>query len=95
MSLRPPTTLARQVQQRREIVLRSAGAADAAALRQLAELADRPLPAGPILLAASDGDVVAALSSRTGELVTDPFRASADLVQLLELRARQLRRLAA
>ena len=35
------------------------------------------------------------LSTVTGELVSDPFRATADLVDLLRLRAGQLQMLAA
>ena len=44
----------------------------------------------PVLLAESDGLLVAAVSTATGELVSDPFVAAADVVALLQLRARQL-----
>lgn len=43
-----------------------------------------------MLLAESDGAVVVALSTTTGDVVTDPFRATADLVELLRLRSTQL-----
>ncbi len=90
-----PAALARQVGGRSEIAIRSARPADVDEIRRLALLADRTVPAGPVLLAESDGTVVAALSTTTGEVVTDPFRATADLVELLRLRSTQLHGLAA
>lgn len=95
MSRRPPAPIARQVGERGEIGIRPAGPLDTAALRRLAELADRPLPAEPLLLAESDGEPVVALSTKTGESISDPFRATADLVELLRVRAGQLQALAA
>ena len=90
-----PAALARQVGGRIEIAIRSALPADAEEIRRLSLLVDRAVPAGPVLLAESDGTVVAALSTTTGEVVTDPFRATADLVELLRLRSTQLHGLAA
>jgi hypothetical protein len=85
-----PATLARQVGGRGEIAIRAALPTDAGALRLLAQLVDRHVPVAPVLLATSDGVVVAALSTASGEVVTDPFRATADLVELLRLRSAQL-----
>ena len=85
-----PAALARQVGGRCEIAIRSARPADVDVVRRLALLVDRSVPAGPLLLAESDGDVVVALSTSTGAVVTDPFRATADLVELLRLRSTQL-----
>jgi hypothetical protein len=90
-----PASLARQVGGRCEIVLRAALPADAEALRLLAQLVDRQVPAAPMLVATTDGEVVAALSTATGEVVTDPFRATSDLVELLRLRSSQLHDVAA
>jgi hypothetical protein len=90
-----PASLARQVVGRSEIVLRPALPADADALSLLAQLVDRHVPAAPVLVATSDGEVVAALSTATGDVVTDPFRATSDLVALLRLRSSQLHGLAA
>ena len=90
-----PAALARQVGGRGEISIRSARPADVLEIHRLAALADRPLPAGPLLLAASDGAIVVALSTVTGDVLGDPFRATADLVDLLRLRSGQLRDLAA
>src|SRR5688500_5129672 len=63
---------------------------DAAALKDLAELESQPLPAGPALVAEVDGQVLAALPLRNGRALADPFRRTADLVALLQLRAAQL-----
>lgn len=90
-----PAALARQFGGRSEIAIRSARPGDAAEIRRLAQLADRPVPAEPVLLAESDGSVVAALSTSTNDVVTDPFRATGDLVALLRLRSAQLHALAA
>ena len=90
-----PTALARQVEGRCEIAIRSARAADAGEIRRLALLVDRAVPTAPLLLAESDGTVVAALSTVTGDVVTDPFRATVDLVELLRVRSNQLHGLAA
>jgi hypothetical protein len=90
-----PAALAREVGGRSEIAIRSARSADALSIRRLASLLDRSVPEGPLLVAESDGAVVAALSTTTDEVVTDPFRATADLVALLRLRSLQLHDLAA
>lgn len=95
MSGHLPAALARQVGERSEIAIRSAGPADAAAIRLLARLIDRTVPADPVLVAESDGAIVAALSVSSNEIVTDPFRATGDLVALLQLRSEQLHSLAA
>lgn len=71
-------------------MIRRADANDAGALLRLVQLADRPAPREPVLLAESDGQLVAAVSTVTGETVADPFVATADVVALLEFRARQL-----
>jgi hypothetical protein len=75
---------------RRRIDIRWAEEVDDVVLRRLAHLSSRALPAGPFLLAESDGEPLAALSVATGETVSDPFVATADLVALLELRSQHL-----
>ncbi len=64
-------------------------------MRRLAALADRHVSPAPVLLAESDGDPVVALSTVTGDVISDPFRVTADLVELLRLRAGQLHGVAA
>lgn len=70
-----------------DITIRTATAADDDDLRRLAALdSARPLR-GEILVAESGGDVLAALSLATGRTVADPFTRTADLVDLLRVRA--------
>ena len=74
------------------VVIRAARGSDGPTLRRLAALDSSELPAGDLLVAEADDEVVAALSLDTGERVADPFRPTADVVDLLEYRARRLRR---
>ena len=73
------------------LTIRSATAADAVALDRLAQLDSREVPAAPHLLAESNGTLIAAVSTRDGDAVADPFVRSSDAVALLRRRARQLR----
>jgi hypothetical protein len=73
------------------VVIRAARGSDGPALRRLAELDSRPVPAGEVLIAESGDEVVAALSVDTGARDADPFRRTADVVALLAYRARRLR----
>ena len=58
---------------------------------RIAELDSAPRPADPLLIGERAGRPIAALSLADGTVVADPFVASADVVALLRLRARQLR----
>jgi hypothetical protein len=74
------------------VVIRAARGSDGPALRRLAELDSHDsVPAGELLIAEADDEVVAALSLQTGERIADPFRRTADVVDLLQFRARKLR----
>jgi hypothetical protein len=74
------------------VVIRAARGSDGPALRRLAELDSREdVPAGELLIAERDDELVAALSVDTGERIADPFRRTADVVDLLAYRARRLR----
>ncbi len=74
------------------VVIRAARGSDGPALRRLAELDSQDhVPAGDLLIAEADDEVVAALSLNTLERIADPFRPTADVVDLLEYRARRLR----
>lgn len=73
------------------VVIRAARGSDGPALRRLAELDSSPLPGGDLLIAETDDEVVAALSLDTGAGVADPFRRTADVVDLLAYRARGLK----
>jgi hypothetical protein len=70
-----------------DIAIRRAGPDDAADVRWLAERDTRPVPPPPLLVAVVEGRVLAARSLMTGESVADPFRPTAHLTAMLELRA--------
>jgi hypothetical protein len=74
------------------LTVRLAGAADWPALRRIAELDSASVPVAPLLLAERDGRPIAALSLSDGAVVANPFVATADVVALLKLRARQIAR---
>jgi hypothetical protein len=63
---------------------------DVQAVREVAQRDSSTVPAGMLLVAEVGGRVRAALSLDTGEVVADPFAPSAELVDLLRARARQL-----
>jgi hypothetical protein len=72
------------------VVIRAARGSDGAALEGLARLdSQRPL-AGDVLLAEQDGELIAALGDE--RVIADPFRPTADVVELLQLRAGRTRR---
>jgi hypothetical protein len=62
--------------------------AEAPDLWRLALLDDRRAPKGPALLAYVGGELRAAVGLRDGQAVADPFRPTADIVDLLRLQAR-------
>jgi hypothetical protein len=64
---------------------------DVAAVERLAELEERRVPAGALLLADVEGTIEAAVSIESGEAIANPFAPSAGVVTLLEHRAAQLR----
>ena len=72
------------------LTVRLATHADAPALRHLSELEQTSTPAEPLLLGVVMQRPVAALSLRDGRVIADPFTPTADVIELLSLRARQL-----
>jgi hypothetical protein len=74
-----------------DVQLRLCTVDDDPALAELAELAERPLPNGRLVLAIVRGRIVAALPLVGGPAIADPFVRTVTIVPLLELRARQLR----
>ena len=70
-----------------EITIRAARDED---MREIARVAGRDtgeLPAGPVLVAKVGSDVRAAISLSDGNVVADPFYRTAELVQMLKIRA--------
>lgn len=73
-----------------QLVLRLGTVHDEAALGRLASMDGKSLGPGPHVVAEIDGIVVAARPVDGGEPIADPFRRTAHLLPLLELRAGQL-----
>lgn len=72
------------------LVIRRAAPGDDGALARLAALEGRDGLRGEVLIASVRGTVAAAIGVGTGEVLADPFRPTADLTELLRLRARQV-----
>lgn len=70
-----------------EVTVRGASSGDAEALQRLAELEGREAGAQPHLLAEHEGAVIASLSLVDGIALGDPFRPTADVVDLLRAHA--------
>src|SRR5919108_4830622 len=73
------------------VTVRFARPGDADKVLSLAERDGRRVPLGPMLVAEVDGELLAARSLIGGSSIADPFRPTAHLVELLELRSAHLR----
>jgi hypothetical protein len=69
------------------IQIRVARPDDQATLLRLAALDSAPAPRGDALVAIVDGEILAAIALDSGRVIADPFRHTADLVELLRTRA--------
>lgn len=74
-----------------EVTIRPAVPADSRHLVRLAEISERRVPSGLVLVAEVDAGIVAALPVDGGPPLTDLRRPTRDVVQLLELRSEQVR----
>jgi hypothetical protein len=72
------------------ISIRPFADSDARAVREVAQRDSSTVPAGMLLVAEVGGRVRAAVSLHTGEVIADPFAPTAEAVDLLRARARQL-----
>ena len=72
------------------VVIRYAVPADDGALARLAELEGRERLRGDVLIASVCGAVRAAIGIGDGEVLADPSERTADLTELLRMRARQV-----
>ena len=72
------------------MTIRRAGASDLGSLALLAALDSARMPAEPMLVAESEGRMLAAVPFHGGRAVADPFEPTAEVVALLELRASQI-----
>jgi hypothetical protein len=71
-------------------VIRLASEEDVRALWQLAQLDSRRPPGGNVLIGEIDGEPAAAISLDDNRLISDPFQQTAQLTQLLHMRAASL-----
>ena len=71
------------------ITLRYSKDGDRERIAELAELDGRPAPTGEVLLAEAEGRLVAAVGMTDGAAVADPFRPTADVVELMQMRVEQ------
>jgi hypothetical protein len=74
------------------LTIRRAAPADDPAIARLAALDERDLPCGERLIALLAGKPVAAVEVGSGRTVADPFVPTSAVVELLGLRAAQVRR---
>lgn len=74
----------------REIVIRDARPRDEIAVAALAALDGAERPLGRTIVAEVDGSILAALPLDGSGPFSDPFRRTADVVALLEARAKQI-----
>jgi hypothetical protein len=72
------------------VAVRVARAEDESAIHRIASLDGKKAPAGRVLVAEADAEIIAALPIGGGQAVADPFRWTADVVALMEMRAEQL-----
>ena len=70
-----------------DITIRTSRSADAPELERLAALDSQRLPAGELLVAEVGDEIVAAYAPETSDAIADPFRRTADLIDMLKLRA--------
>lgn len=74
------------------ITIRALDPTDSSAVARVATLDSAVAPSGELMGAEVCGHLAAVLSIDGGEIVADPFRRTKELVDLLGLRAAQLRR---
>jgi hypothetical protein len=72
------------------VTIRWATPADARSLEILAQLDEAPVPPAPLVLAFVGDELWAAFSPSSGQTISDPFRPSAQVVDLVRERGRQL-----
>jgi hypothetical protein len=73
------------------VTIRRSHARDREALERLAQLDSRRLADGQLLVAEVAGELRAALPLSGGSAIADPFRPTAPLVSLLQMRVQQIR----
>lgn len=82
----------RRVQSAESVAIRHATVADRETLARLAALDSAVVPSGDVLIASVAGEDQAAIAVATAKAIADPFRPTAQVVELLRVRAAALRR---
>jgi hypothetical protein len=72
------------------ITVRYSAASDFSELARLAALDSASPPRGPALIAEADSRMLAALPLGSGRAIADPFEPTAEILELLRLRAEQV-----
>jgi hypothetical protein len=75
------------------MTIRLAAEGDLPEVERLAELDERAIPAGPVLVGEIDEAMVALLPLGDGPMISDPWAPAGEIAELLELRRAQLRAL--
>lgn len=88
---RTPAPSPRPVADTSAVQLRLCRVTDDPQLERLEQLAERPLPAGRLIVAEVCDRIVAALPLAGGTPLADPFERTSHILPLLRLRAAQLR----
>jgi hypothetical protein len=73
-----------------DLTIRPDTPADATAVERLAQLDSSDRPPGRLLVGEVEGELIAAISLRTGAFVADPFKPTAEAVRMLSMRREQL-----
>ncbi|HEX2360136.1 MAG TPA: hypothetical protein VHH72_09995 [Solirubrobacterales bacterium] len=81
----------RQIDTAETITIRRATAEDRAALERVAQRDSADVPRGELLVAVAGDELYAAISTKTREVIADPFQRTEEAVGILVIRAAQLK----
>jgi hypothetical protein len=73
-----------------DLTIRPDAPDDAPAIERLAQLDSSERPPGRLLVGEVEGELIAAISLRTGAFVADPFKPTAEAIHMLSMRREQL-----
>jgi hypothetical protein len=90
MSRRSKRSTSSRVGGNDSVAVRLARPEDESAIRRVAALDGKKAPAGRVLVAEADAEIIAALPIGGGQAVADPFRWTSDVVALMAMRAEQI-----
>lgn len=76
----------------RSITIRLTDPTDVDELRRVAQRDSRTVPQGEVLIAIDQGEIRAAISLGSGEVIADPFHHTDELVRMLAMRRAQMLR---